>query len=107
HTLSGASTGNTFAFSIDGTLVLTIPTAAGDDLMTAFIEGYNFDQAGSYSVYWDNLIAGVAPIITNFPLTAAGTVGAPFSFAVTASGSPTSFAAFPLPDGLVLDTGSG
>jgi len=107
HTLSGASTGNTFEFSIDGVLVRTIPTAAGDDLLTAFIEGYNFDQAGSYSVYWDDLIAGVAPVITNDPLTAAGTVGTPFSFTVTASGAPTSYAADALPHGLVIDAGSG
>src|ERR1019366_6970606 len=107
HTLSGASTGNTFEFSIDGPLVLTLPTAAGNDLLTAFIEGYNFDQADSFSVYWDNLIAGVVPVITNNPLTAAGTVGTPFSFTITASGTPTSYAAISLPDGLVLDIGSG
>jgi hypothetical protein len=107
HTLSGASTGSTFEFSIDGTLVLTIPTAAGNDLLTAFIEGYNFDQADSYSVYWDNLIAGAAPVITNIPLTTAGTVDTPFSFTITASGAPTSYAAIPLPSGLVLDAGSG
>lgn len=51
--------------------------------------------------------AGVAPVITNSPLTAAGTVGTPFSFTVTASGSPTSFAAAPLPAGLLFNTTTG
>jgi hypothetical protein len=51
--------------------------------------------------------AGVAPIITNSPLTAPGTVGAPFSFAITATGSPTSYAAGPLPAGLVLNAATG
>jgi hypothetical protein len=51
--------------------------------------------------------AGVAPVITNSPLTAAGTVGTPFSFTVTASGTPTSFAAAPLPAGLLFNTTTG
>jgi hypothetical protein len=111
HTLSGTSTGASFEFRIDGALVLTIPAAGGNDLLTVFIEGYNFDQTSSYSIYWDNLTAGAAPIvaptISNNPLTAAGSVGVPFTFTVTASGMPTSFAASALPDGLVLNAGSG
>ncbi len=51
--------------------------------------------------------AGTAPIITNNPLVAAGTVGTPFSFALTASGTPTSYAASGLPVGLVLNTVTG
>jgi hypothetical protein len=51
--------------------------------------------------------AGVAPIITNNPLTAAGTVGTPFSFAITATGSPTSYAATPLPAGLSIVAATG
>ena len=107
HTLSCASTGSTFEFSIDSIHVLSLPTVAGNDLLTAFIEGCNYDQANSYSVYWDNLIAGVAPVITNNSLMAAGTVGTPFRFTITASGTPTSYAATPLPRGLELDAASG
>lgn len=51
--------------------------------------------------------AGAAPIITNNPLTAAGTVGSAFSFTITASGIPTSFAATPLPAGLNLNASTG
>jgi len=51
--------------------------------------------------------AGVAPIITNNPLSAAGTVGTPFSFTITASGTPTSYSASPLPAGLVINTTTG
>ena len=109
HTLSETSTGTAFEYRIDGVLVLTISTDAGYDLLTAFIEGYNFSQAGSYSVYWDNLTAtaGVVPIITNSPLSSAGTVGSSFSFTITASGLPTSYIASPLPDGLVLNPATG
>jgi hypothetical protein len=45
---------------------------------------------------------GIAPIITNNPLTAGGTIGTPFSFTIAASGSPTSFSASPLPAGLSI-----
>jgi PKD repeat protein len=51
--------------------------------------------------------AGSAPSITNRPLTAAGTVGAPFAFTIVASGSPTSYTATPLPAGLSLVAATG
>ena len=38
---------------------------------------------------------------------APGTVGAPFTFNITATGSPTSYAASPLPAGLALDAATG
>ncbi len=51
--------------------------------------------------------AGVAPIITNSPLASAGTVGTPFSFTITASGTPTSYTATPLPAGLTISAVTG
>jgi hypothetical protein len=51
--------------------------------------------------------AGAAPSITNNPLTAAGTVGTPFSFVITAPGLPTSYGASPLPSGLAIVTATG
>ena len=48
-----------------------------------------------------------APVITNSPLTAAGTVHTAFSYAITASNSPTSYDATPLPAGLSIDTATG
>ena len=109
HTISGTWTGTAFEYRIDGALVLVISTAGGGDLQDVNIEGYNFSQPGSYTVYWGNLIAAAIPfpVITNSPLTATGTVGAPFSFTITASGSPTSYTASPLPAGLVLNATTG
>ena len=52
-------------------------------------------------------VTGAAPVITNSPLTAAGTVGAAFTFTVTASGSPTGYTAAPLPAGLTLTAATG
>jgi hypothetical protein len=61
HMLSGTSTGTSFEYRIDGVLVQTIATTAGNDLLSAMIQGYNFSQAGSYSVYWDNVTASAIP----------------------------------------------
>ena len=61
HTLSGASTGSAFEFRIDGVLVQTVATSAGAALLSAMVQGYNFGQAGSYSVRWDNVSASAIP----------------------------------------------
>jgi hypothetical protein len=79
HTLSETSTGSDFEFHIDGALVYTTPTVAGDDLMSAMIQGYNFGQAGSYSVYWDNATATAVPEPATSALTiAVATLGFAF-----------------------------
>lgn len=46
------------------------------------------------------------PVITS-PTTAAGQVNRPFSYAITATGEPTSYGAEGLPAGLVLEANSG
>lgn len=61
HTLSSTSTGNTIEYRIDRVLVYTQATLGGDDLLSAMIQGYNFGEAGSYSVYWDNVTAQAIP----------------------------------------------
>ena len=53
-----------------------------------------------------SLTSGDGPAITS-ALTASGTVGQPFSYQITATNSPTSFSAYPLPDGLSVDSQSG
>ncbi|HEY5078350.1 MAG TPA: Ig domain-containing protein, partial [Opitutaceae bacterium] len=50
--------------------------------------------------------AGVAPVITSSNV-AAGTVGVAFAYGITATGSPTSYAASPLPAGLTVNTSTG
>ena len=48
----------------------------------------------------------VTPVITS-ATTATGTVGTPFTYQITASNIPTSFAATSLPTGLVINTATG
>jgi hypothetical protein len=62
--------------------------------------------------FLDNIIvtkasSSVTPPVISSSLTATGTVGTPFSYQITASGSPTSFGAATLPAGLILNSTSG
>lgn len=77
HTLSETSTGTAFEFRIDGLLVLTDATPAGDDLLSAMVQGYNYGQAGSYSVDWDNVTAIPEPATSAF-IAAVGVLGFAF-----------------------------
>lgn len=49
---------------------------------------------------------GAAPVI-NSPLTASGTVGTPFSYAITATNAPISYGATGLPSGLTVNSATG
>ncbi len=61
HKLSGTSTGTAFEYRIDGALLHTVATPNSLDLLSAMIQGYNFDQDGGYSVYWDNVSTTAIP----------------------------------------------
>ncbi len=61
HTLAGTSTGSGFEYFIDGALMLSTSTTQSNDLLSAMIQGYNFGEAGSYSVHWDNVTASAVP----------------------------------------------
>jgi len=57
NTFTEISTGTAFEYQLNGVALLTVPTAAGVDLLSAIIQGQNFGQAGSYSVDWTNVEA--------------------------------------------------
>ena len=75
-----------------------IPTTVGT--FNVLLGATNAGGTGNATVTLTFAPAGVAPVITNNPLTAGATVGAPFSFAITASGAPTAYSATALPSGL-------
>ncbi len=91
---------NTVTGAINGT-----PTTAG--VTSALLGATNATGTGNATLTITIASAGVAPFITNNPLTAAGTTDFPFSYTITASGSPTSYAASNLPLGLILNTTTG
>jgi len=82
------------------------PTVAASTIVTLTATNATGTSLGS-TLTITVAAASVAPNITNSPLTAAGTVGTAFSFTITATGSPTSYAASPLPAGLVINTATG
>jgi hypothetical protein len=73
-----------------------------------FASGYsNYGSLGRYEITGTVPASGVsAPSITS-AASARAVIGVPFSFHVTASNSPTSYAASGLPTGLAFDTTSG
>ncbi len=91
---------NTTTGAITGT-----PTTAGTT--NVLLGATNGSGTGNATLVVTVAAAGVAPVITNSPLNAAGTVGTAFSFTITASGSPTSYSASPLPAGLAINTATG
>ena len=80
--------------------------AGGTGVSQDLIDAVNAVQSAAADV--DAQIPDLPPPTANAPvissaLTASGNVGQPFSYQITASGTPTAFAAAPLPDGLSVD----
>ncbi|MEN9662799.1 MAG: hypothetical protein RL324_1748, partial [Verrucomicrobiota bacterium] len=91
---------NTSTGALTGT-----PTTVG--VTSVLLGATNTTGTGNATLTVTVVAAGVAPIITNSPLTSAGTVGTPFGFSITASGLPTSYTATPLPAGLSIVGATG
>lgn len=102
---SGGSVPPGLSFDTAGAQVTGTPSALGS---YAFV--LRVDDAGAPAQAatraFTLVVATPAPAITS-PLSASATVGVAFSYAITASNSPTAFSASGLPTGLALDTGSG
>ncbi len=81
------------------------PSATGTT--SVLLGAVNSTGTGNATLTITVAAAGVAPTVTNNPLTAPATVGAPYSFTIVASGSPTSFGATGLPAGLSLNSSTG
>ena len=86
-------------------VITGIPTTVG--VTSVLLGATNGTGTGNATLTITVAAAGVAPIITNSPLTAAGTIGTAFSFSITASGSPASYTASPLPAGLTVVAATG
>ncbi|HTB81245.1 MAG TPA: putative Ig domain-containing protein, partial [Opitutaceae bacterium] len=83
-------------------LISGTPTAAGTSNIT--ISATNVGGTGSATLVLT--VSPAKPVITS-AATATGQVGVAFSYQITASNSPTSFAASPLPAGLSVSTTTG
>jgi PKD repeat protein len=81
------------------------PTTSG--VTSVLLGATNSFGTGNATLVITVAAAGVAPVITNNPLTAAGTAGAPFTYAIVATGLPTSYGAAGLPAGLSINGSTG
>ena len=83
-------------------LISGTPTAAGTSTVT--LSATNSGGTGNATLTLT--IAPAPPVITS-AITANGTAGSAFSYQITASNAPTSYAAAGLPAGLAVNTGTG
>ena len=86
-------------------MITGTPTTAGVSVVT--ITATNSTGTDTDALTITAVAPGIASVITNNPLTAAGTIGVPFSFAIIATGSPEAYAASGLPAGLTLNALTG
>lgn len=84
-------------------IISGIPSASGTTDVTVYAS--NWGGTGSASLRVD-ISNPPIPQITS-PLNATGMVGAPFTYAITASNNPSVFSASGLPAGLLVDSASG
>jgi hypothetical protein len=110
-----AATNSPTSYAVSGTLPdgLSLNTSTGAitgtpttvESQTVTISATNAGGTGTASLAID-IAASVTPVITS-PGTTLQSAGGEFSFQITATNSPTSYAASGLPPGLVLDTTTG
>jgi hypothetical protein len=101
---SYGATGLPSGLSIDANgLISGSPTAAGSTNIT--LTATNADGSDTETLVL-TVTTGPVPVI-NSALTASGTINTAFSYAITATNSPTSFNATGLPSGLSIDPGTG
>lgn len=105
NTYSGTTTGATTSTYLPLSLVLS---GTGDLSRVAGIQ-FTWDGGGSIACTVEKiatLAAPSPPVISSAP-NATGRVGQPFSYRITASGSPSTFGATNLPVGVSVNAGNG
>ena len=85
--------------SLLGNAIIGTPTTPGTDSIT--LSASNQYGIANPQILVVTVVGGVAPVITSATSEDIA-LGKPFSYLITASGSPTSFSASPLPSGLSL-----
>jgi hypothetical protein len=115
-TLNGSSFVSTSTVTYDG--VAHTATYVSANALTITLSAADQATAGNYAVVVTNPAPGGGSSTLSFPVnnptpvitsatTASGTVGASFSYQITAKNTPTSYGATGLPAGLTVSTGTG
>jgi hypothetical protein len=92
-----ASSSTTFQITFD-------PSVFGQRMATVSIDNNDSDEDPYTFAIQGN---GLDIPVINSSLTASGEQGNPFSYTITASNTPTTFAANPIPPGLTINTSTG
>ena len=119
--LATAATGNTFHVEVDGYTIsgsIAVPNSGGWQVWetvsftTPMINSGQhvirfYEETGGYNINYINFVLFAAAPVISSPATATGTTGAAFNYTITASNTPTSFAATVLPAGLSVNASTG
>ncbi len=116
------SIGDTVTWTNNGTVFHTVTSDDGVSFSSGALSGggggtftHTFDSAGTFAYHCSDhpamtgsiaVTTPAVPVILG-PFSASGAVGLPFSYQITATGTPTGYGVDILPDGLVMDTSTG
>ncbi|MDF2457107.1 MAG: hypothetical protein K0R51_3100, partial [Cytophagaceae bacterium] len=119
--VASPGTGNAFHVELDGINIsgsLTVPNTGGWQIYQtvsvvtpSLSSGQHilriYEETGGFNINYVNFVAiAVAPVVSS-AATASGTTGTTFTYAITASNTPTVYAATGLPDGLTVSATTG
>lgn len=119
--IASPGTGNTLRVELDGANVsgsIAVPTTGGWQVYqtvtvttSSLASGQHilriYEETGGFNINYLNFVAIAAAPVVSSAATASGIVGSSFSYAITASNTPTSYAATGLPAGLSVNSASG
>jgi PKD repeat protein len=119
--LASITTGNTLHVELDGVNIsgtITVPNTAGwqtyqtvSVTTPSITSGQHiiriYEETGGFNINYINFVALPAAPVVSSAATATGTTGTAFSYTITASNTPTSYAATGLPAGVTVNTTTG
>jgi PKD repeat protein len=119
--VASPGTGNTLHVELDGITIsgsLTVPNTGGWQIYQtisvttpSLSSGQHilriYEETGGFNINYINFVAIAAAPVVSSAATASGTTGAAFTYTITASNTPTAYAATGLPAGLTVNTSTG
>ena len=119
--VASPGTGNTLHVELEGVNIsgsLTVPNTGGwqiyqtvSVITPSLSSGQHilriYEETGGFNINYLNFAAIVAAPVISSAATASGTIGTAFTYTITASNSPVSYASTGLPTGLAVNTSTG
>jgi hypothetical protein len=119
--VASPGTGNTLHVELDGVTIsgsLTVPNTGGWQIYQtvstttpSLSSGQHilriYEETGGFNINYINFVAISAAPVVSSAATATGIAGTAFNYSITASNTPTAYAATGLPAGLTVNTSTG